>query len=451
MQSLKNELQWLKQVMLYQISIHLRSKGVKAVGMTDNFPSPPVLEHQDAFDSFVSENKLSTEERLLLILGLSVHQQFDFFEPFIRDSFRKPIIYPDLGLSYQGSYHKGFIPTGETVLFLLSKPDQPNMEFVEELFNESQFLIKHNILWLEKRQDDLAPLSGYLAVNPLFLNQVENKKIALSGLFQELPVQLLYSPLNDDELVLDNHARKQLQQLQSSINQHRHAKPEKNEALAEKGILAVFAGDKGTGKTLAAILTGKKTGHALYRIDMSLVASKYIGETEKNLSQLFRAAEKNSWILYFDEADALFGKRTNVKDAHDRYANQEISYLLQQIDKQKLIIIISVSTKSILDKELLDRCDAVIHFQSPTTKVMYRLWKRALPQSDILNNPSDKVLQSISKHFDIPAGIIPSVVQGCVEDCFKRKHIRITSAQIISGIQREVKRLKEESKHSIVK
>jgi SpoVK/Ycf46/Vps4 family AAA+-type ATPase len=99
---------------------------------------------------------------------------------------------------------------------------------------------------------------------------------------------------------------------------------------AKPGYRVLFHGPPGTGKTLAATILGKNTQRDVFRIDLSMVVSKYIGETEKNLSSLFDRARSKDWILFFDEADALFGKRTNVRDAHDKYANQEVSYLLQK-------------------------------------------------------------------------------------------------------------------------
>jgi len=104
------------------------------------------------------------------------------------------------------------------------------------------------------------------------------------------------------------------------------------EKQIKPGFRSLFYGPPGTGKTFTASLLGKSTGLDVYRIDLSLVVSKYIGETEKNLSTVFDQAERNDWILFFDEADALFGKRTQVSSSHDRYANQEVAYLLQRVE-----------------------------------------------------------------------------------------------------------------------
>jgi SpoVK/Ycf46/Vps4 family AAA+-type ATPase len=131
------------------------------------------------------------------------------------------------------------------------------------------------------------------------------------------------------------------------------------------GYRALFYGSDGTGKTLAAALLGKDAGLDVYRIDLSMVVSKYIGETEKQLARIFDEAATKKPILFFDEADALFGKRTDIKDAHDRYANQEISYLLQRIEDYEGIVIVATNLKSNIDDAFIRRFQSMIHFGIP--------------------------------------------------------------------------------------
>ena len=129
-----------------------------------------------------------------------------------------------------------------------------------------------------------------------------------------------------------------------------------------KGCLCLFAGEGSAGKTIAAEIIARELRLNLYRIDLSAVISEYIGETEKNLTRLFDAAEKNNWILFFDEADALFGKRSKVKDSHDRYANIVIEYLLQRMEAYHGLAILATSTKHPFDAALLRRFRYVIDF-----------------------------------------------------------------------------------------
>ncbi|MBD2261424.1 ATP-binding protein [Pseudanabaena sp. FACHB-2040] len=147
------------------------------------------------------------------------------------------------------------------------------------------------------------------------------------------------------------------------------------------GISALFAGDSGTGKTMAAEVIANDLRLNLYRIDLSSVVSKYIGETEKNLRRLFDAAEDGGAILFFDEADALFGKRSEVKDSHDRYANIEINYLLQRIEAYRGLAILATNLKSSLDAALMRRLRFVITFSYPAIPQRQEMWQKAFPPS----------------------------------------------------------------------
>ncbi|MEL6763683.1 MAG: ATP-binding protein [Cyanobacteria bacterium J06607_6] len=146
-----------------------------------------------------------------------------------------------------------------------------------------------------------------------------------------------------------------------------------------RGISALFAGESGTGKTLAAEVIANELQLNLYRIDLSAVVSKYIGETEKNLRRLFDAAENGGALLFFDEADALFGKRSEVKDSHDRYANIEINYLLQRMETYSGLAILATNMKSSLDPAFVRRLRFIVKFPFPATSERWRIWQRAFP------------------------------------------------------------------------
>jgi hypothetical protein len=145
------------------------------------------------------------------------------------------------------------------------------------------------------------------------------------------------------------------------------------------GITVLFAGESGTGKTMAAEVIANALGLLLYRIDLSAVVSKYIGETEKNLRKLFDAAEDGGAILFFDEADALFGKRSEVKDSHDRYANIETSYLLQRMESYRGLAILATNMKSALDNAFLRRLRFIVNFPFPGTAERTAIWEKVFP------------------------------------------------------------------------
>jgi SpoVK/Ycf46/Vps4 family AAA+-type ATPase len=146
-----------------------------------------------------------------------------------------------------------------------------------------------------------------------------------------------------------------------------------------RGITALFAGPSGTGKTMAAEVLANALRLDLYRVDLASVVSKYIGETEKNLRRIFDAAEDGGVILFFDEADALFGKRSDVKDSHDRYANIEISYLLQRMEAYQGLAVLATNMKAILDQAFFRRIRFVVNFPFPDATQRAEIWRRMFP------------------------------------------------------------------------
>ncbi len=186
-----------------------------------------------------------------------------------------------------------------------------------------------------------------------------------------------------DDIVLPAPEMKLLQQIADQVG--RRAMVYQNWGFGEKmtrglGINALFAGESGTGKTMAAEVLANHLRLNLYRIDLSAVVSKYIGETEKNLRRLFDAAEDGGAILFFDEADALFGKRSEVKDSHDRYANIEINYLLQRMEAYRGLAILATNMKSALDQAFLRRLRFVVNLPFPGAAERKAIWQRVFPK-----------------------------------------------------------------------
>jgi hypothetical protein len=186
-----------------------------------------------------------------------------------------------------------------------------------------------------------------------------------------------------DDLILPETEKKLLRQIMDQVGQ-RHLVYERwgfNRRMSRGlGINALFAGESGTGKTLAAEVIAHELKLNLYRIDLSQVVSKYIGETEKNLRKLFDAAEDGGTILFFDEADALFGKRSEVKDSHDRFANIEINYLLQRMEAYRGLAILATNMKSALDPAFMRRLRFIVNFPFPCIHERKRIWERAFPK-----------------------------------------------------------------------
>lgn len=174
-----------------------------------------------------------------------------------------------------------------------------------------------------------------------------------------------------------------------------------------KGVNALFAGPSGTGKTMAAEVLASALGLDLYKIDLSTVVSKYIGETEKNLSRIFAEATTSNAILFFDEADALFGKRSEVKDAHDRYANIEIGYLLQRMEEYDGVVILATNLHKNMDDAFVRRMHFTIEFPFPSVQDRLRIWRRIWPEQT--PRSPDLPLDLLAHRFEVAGGHIRNI------------------------------------------
>ncbi|QJY47954.1 ATP-binding protein [Pseudonocardia broussonetiae] len=174
------------------------------------------------------------------------------------------------------------------------------------------------------------------------------------------------------------------------------------------GVSALFEGASGTGKTLGAQVLASALDLDLYRVDLSQVVSKYIGETEKNLGQVFDAADQGGAVLLFDEADALFGRRSEVRDSHDRYANIEVSYLLQRMESYRGLAVLTTNHKNNLDPAFLRRLSVVVHFPFPDAEQRRLIWERVLPATV----PTVGLRPDLLARLAVPGGVIRNVALG---------------------------------------
>jgi SpoVK/Ycf46/Vps4 family AAA+-type ATPase len=174
-----------------------------------------------------------------------------------------------------------------------------------------------------------------------------------------------------------------------------------------RGVTALFAGPSGTGKTMAASVVANELGLDLYKIDLSGVISKYIGETEKNLARIFAEAETSNAILFFDEADALFGKRSEVRDSHDRYANVEVSYLLQRMEEYEGIAILATNFRKNMDDAFTRRLSVTIEFPVPGEAERLRIWEGIFPAA--IPGAIDLDLAALATRFELSGGNIKNI------------------------------------------
>jgi SpoVK/Ycf46/Vps4 family AAA+-type ATPase len=205
-----------------------------------------------------------------------------------------------------------------------------------------------------------------------------------------------------------------------------------------KGLNILFSGPSGTGKTMAAEIIANDLSLELYKIDLSLVVSKYIGETEKNLNKIFNEAKTSNAILFFDEADALFGKRSEVKDAHDRYANIEINYLLQKMEEQEGVVILATNLLKNMDEAFTRRMHFSVGFPFPDEEYRLKIWQNIFPKDTPRNDDID--FEFLAKKLKIPGGSIKNI--GLNAAFFAAGNSKIvTMKHIVQATRREYQKM----------
>lgn len=400
----------------------------------ESTPNNPGAE--DYFYGFTESNDLNSDEQLWLAAALAAYTHPTFyFQLFTLLNSKKTN-----AIGTCNDLNTGIVyPTVQTLLFIVHGADyNSSVQGMQQLLNSP--LVKSGVL-------ELNALSGAEVKNNV-LNHVVSLAGDYLGYFltghfsaprfsHSFPAQKISTRLSWNDLVLEAST---LQQVEEMVSWQNHSQQVLNDwglgKIVKPGYRALFYGPSGTGKTLAATLMGNELGLDVFRIDLSQVVSKYIGETEKNLSNLFTKAENKNWILFFDEADALFGTRTGVRDAHDRYANQEVSYLLQRVEDYNGIVILASNLKSNIDKAFARRFQAMIEFKIPTPELRKRLWQNSFSQRTVLEDQA--VLDEIARAYDISGGSIVNVVQYASLMAVKRNNNIILRSDIRTGVMREL-------------
>ncbi len=428
------ELDWFRQILKIRSKLNAREEAE-----TDDVYNikPPVFNgRRTAYARFIKEHKLNFEERFLLILAMVPHIKPELLDLFLAKNKTTQQIYTEFG-GKKGKNHLGFIPTGETAAFILAGGDLERRFSIQNAFDADRTFSRFDILGLEEVEKGEPQLSGALQLSRQVLDLLilgEHRKPQFST---EFPARLLTTKMEWDDLVLNDLILRQLSEIETWIlHNSRLMKDWGMGKVLKPGYKSLFHGPPGTGKTLTATLLGKKTGRDVYRIDLSQTVSKYIGETEKNLAKIFDRAENQDWILFFDEADALFGNRTATKDAHDRYANQQVSYLLQRIEDHNGLVILASNLKNNIDNAFLRRLQTLIHFPLPGSPQRLELWKNGFSESVELESNID--LEAIAKEHELSGGTIINIVQHSSLKALGRDSNIIRKIDLLEGIKREL-------------
>lgn len=427
-------LEYLKQVIQGRLTQHF-TPGTNF--HVDSIQLPDDNSDQTPLPTFIRNNNLTPSEVIMLLVAFAPHVDPVFFDEIIQNHLPAQGDFPQFG-GVRGKNHRGFLPTAETVLFILAGDDlEKRFEYLD-LFEKDHRLATLTVLSIEDALSGEPQFSGRLIMAPEYIELFVAGRISHPKFTMDFPAEYITTELTSDDLVLPQATNQQIAELENWVKHHDTLMNKWNmKRWVKPGYRALFHGPPGTGKTLTALIVGKKTNRDVFRIDLSMVVSKFIGETEKNLSQLFDRAKNKDWILFFDEADALFGKRTNVRDAHDKYANQEVAYLLQRIENHNGLIILASNFKVNIDEAFIRRFQSVIYFPLPSAAERLLLWKKTLPSTDDQKRPSEADLSAIAKKYEITGAGIVNVVQYCCLESLAKNSKEITVEQIKTGIERE--------------
>jgi len=430
---LLKEMQWLALVIDTRMKLYFsQDSDLKDIY---DIPLPEYEADESVYSNIVTYYQMNFDERLILALALAPHIQPHLLDIFFVKNSTYDRGFTEIG-GTKGQNHGGFIPTGETAAFIIAGMDLEKRFKLIHIFSEDHFFKKFKLLDLIHVQPNEPFLSGVLTVAPEYLSYFTSGVSHKPDYGINFPAKLISTNLDWSDLVLEDNILEEVNEIRDWIEygytllndwgMNKKIKP---------GFRTLFFGPPGTGKTLTASLLGKSSGLDVYRIDLSMVVSKFIGETEKNLANVFDQAQNKNWILFFDEADALFGKRTQTSSSNDRHANQEVSYLLQRVEDFPGVVILATNLKANLDDAFSRRFQSMIFFPMPGPEQRKRLWKQAFSAQCILE--SELNLDEIAQKYEMAGGAIINVSRYSSMKALKRGSNEILKKDIIEGIRKE--------------
>ncbi len=433
---LQREIEWLREILRVRSALNAQQEA----SYEDIFqiPAPDLSHNASRYAQFVTENQLGFAERFILILAAIPHIKPELLDVFIQKNNATQRIFTEFGGKI-GQDHAGFLPTGETVMFVLAGDDLQRRFALMRCFDRDHFFVRSKSLWLEEPTRGEPQLNGQLVISQDLLDLITRGAWSKPNFGSDFPARYISTPMEWEDLILEQSTFIQIDEIETWLT-HKQTLLEDwgMKRVLKPGYKALFHGLPGTGKTLTAMLLGKKTQLDIYRVDLSQMVSKYIGETEKNLAKVFDKAEHKNWILFFDEGDALFGKRTSTKDAHDRYANQQVSYLLQRIEEYDGLVILATNLKNNIDDAFLRRFQSIIHFPMPGPAERRELWLRGFPKQCVLDEAVD--IQTVAQRYELAGGPIINIVQYCALMALKRGDNVIRMKDILEGVKKELRK-----------
>jgi hypothetical protein len=425
MEVLKEDLNILKQV------IRRRVLGdAQLTDIVEDFQAGPGKEGTSPYERLLSGHKMMVEERIVLLLATAPHFMPDIFDLFYDSEINQTLSFSRIG-GRTNPQTRVFLPTGRLALFVLGEDWHYSY-----MFSQEHFFRKNNILSLTPVTEGVPFIDGVLTLSDEYLNYLGTGEYE-PRYGENFPAKKASTELEWDDLVIRKETMAEVNEIKGWIRHELSIM--QNPVLKKKirrGYRALFYGRSGTGKTLTATLLGKSFDKPIYSVDLSMVVSKYVGETEKNLEKIFNMAESRGWILFFDEAEALFGKRSGGGTANDRYANQEVSYLLQRIEDYDGILILASNKLFDIDEAFTRRFQSIIEFPEPNAEERLILWEKTFDQTGF-EISTEVDFKKLAEGHAITGGMLVNVLRYCAIKVMERGDNRIIQEDLILGLKKE--------------
>lgn len=440
--SLGRELKWLEQVIDTRIKLSFGNTGPgekveSSYQSIYDVPMPDLEQDNSIYAQVVKKFEFDAAQRIILLLALVPHVRPQLLDVFFVKNAKFDRYFTEFG-GMRGRYHSGFLPTGETAAFIIAGSDIAERIHVLEYFHPDYYFAKANILKLNLRSNQEPILSSGLEISEEYLNYLTLGRAFKPDFSSSFPAKRLGTRLDWSDLVLDPHVLNEVQELSAWL-EHQNTIMDTwgLSKQLKRGYRSLFYGPPGTGKTLTACLIGKQTGLDVYRVDLSQVVSKYIGETEKNMANIFDQAENKNWILFFDEADSLFGKRTSTSDSKDRHANQEVAYLLQRVEDYSGVIVLATNLKANMDVAFTRRFQSIIYFPAPDVEQRLRIWRNNFKNIKL---DDDVDFERIALKYTITGGSIINILRFCALSALRRGSDTVNMEDIEEGVKKELRK-----------
>lgn len=404
--NLLKEMEWL------EACIKVRMDANKIEDDDVLTPFPPALEVEGSnYAKFVEEHHLLKSERLFLAVAIATYVAPNIFNPLQN----APFLSQHAKLA-RSSNHTSLLPTGETALFIIAGTNQKQRLLAMDILSIDHLFYQKSVLELQSTPEGEPDLLGILALTASFRELFIHNQQIRPKFNLEFPAELIQSPLEWEDLILAESTQRKLEELKTHLRFYDEmVKKWGMQKHARTGCRALFYGDSGTGKTLVTALLGKTLNKQVFRVDLSLVTSKYVGETSKRLRNLFNIAENKGWILFFDEGDALLGKRKHISmdNSASQFANQDTAFLLQRIDNHNGIVIVATNFRSNIDPAFVRRFEHTIKFSNPNTTLLLKLWQQTLPEKIELD-PLIKPEELLRRFTISPAALVNAIYRACL-------------------------------------